>query len=75
MPATVIAERIGWEHGMTVLRQRVAEFRPLFRPPYRSQRTHYRSGELVQFDLWQPETPIPIGFGQEAKLWVVTAVS
>lgn len=75
MPATVIAERIGWEHGMTVLRQRVAELRPLFRPPDPSQRTHYRPGELVQFDLWQPETPIPLGFGQEAKLWVVTAVS
>ena len=23
MPATVIAERIGWEHGMTVLKERV----------------------------------------------------
>ena len=31
MPATVIAERIGWERGITVLRDRVAELRPLFR--------------------------------------------
>ena len=30
MPATVIAERIGWTRGMTVLRDRVAEPRPLF---------------------------------------------
>jgi transposase len=75
MPATVIAERIGWEHGMTILRERVAQLRPLFKAPDPSQRTHYRPGELVQFDLWQPETPIPLGFDQAAKLWVVTAVS
>ncbi len=29
MPATVIAERIGWPHGITVLRERVSELRPL----------------------------------------------
>jgi hypothetical protein len=28
MPAAVIAERIGWQHSMTVLRVRVAELRP-----------------------------------------------
>jgi transposase len=28
MPATVIAERIGWERGITVLKDRVAELRP-----------------------------------------------
>jgi hypothetical protein len=33
MPASVIAERIGWGRGMTVLRERVAELRPLFVPP------------------------------------------
>ena len=74
MPATVIAERIEWPHGITILRDRVAELRPLFRPPDPCQRTHYEPGELVQFDLWQPETPIPVGFGQQEKLWVVTAV-
>ncbi|HEX3980084.1 MAG TPA: IS21 family transposase [Acidimicrobiales bacterium] len=75
MPATVIAERIDWPHGITILRDRVAELRPLFRPPDPAQRTTYRPGEVVQFDLWQPETPIPVGFDQEMKLWVVTAVS
>lgn len=39
MAATVIAERIGWERGITVLRDRVAELRPLYRPPDPSQRT------------------------------------
>ena len=28
MPVTVIAERIGWQRGMTVLRDRVREIRP-----------------------------------------------
>ncbi len=75
MPATVIAERIGWEYGMTILRDRVAELRPIFVPPDPCQRTHYTPGELVQFDLWQPDYSIPFGFNQAEKLWVVTAVS
>ena len=69
MAATVIAERIGWTRGMTVLRDRVAELRPLFLPPDPSQRTWYRPGELAQFDLWQPDVEIPVGFGQARKLW------
>lgn len=75
MPATVIAERIGWTRGMTVLRDRVAELRPLFLPPDPSQRTWYRPGELAQWDLWQPDAEIPVGFGQSQKLWVVVGVT
>jgi transposase len=71
MPATVIAERIGWEHSIRVLRDRVAELRPLFLPPDPAQRTVYRPGDLGQFDLWQPDVLIPVGAGQSAKLWVV----
>lgn len=75
MPATVIAERIDWSGGMTVLRDRIAELRPLFVPPDPAQRTWYRPGELAQFDLWQPDVLIPVGFGQTAKLWTVVGVS
>ena len=75
MPASVIAERISWERGMTVLRDRIAELRPLFVPPDPSQRTTYRPGELAQWDLWQPDALVPVGFGQAAKLWTVVAVS
>lgn len=75
MPVSVIAERVGWERGMTVLRDRVAELRPLFLPPDPSQRTWYRPGELAQFDLWQPDVEIPVGFSRSAKLWVVVAVA
>jgi hypothetical protein len=75
MPATVIAERVGWDREMTVLRGRVAELRPLFAPPDPAQRTWYRPGELAQFDLWQPDVEIPVGFDQTAKLWTVVGVS
>jgi transposase len=74
MPATVIAERIGWGRSIRVLRERVAELRPLFVPPDPCQRTHYRPGELAQFDLWQPDERIPLGHGQAEKLWVVVGV-
>ena len=47
MPATVIAERIGWAYGMTILKERVRELRPLFQPPDPCQRTFYRPGELA----------------------------
>jgi transposase len=75
MPATVIAERIGRTRGMTVLRDRVAELRSLFAHPDPAQRTWYRPGELAQFDLWQPDVEIPVGFGQARKLWVVVGVA
>jgi hypothetical protein len=46
MPATVIAERIGWTRGMTVLSARVRELRPVFLPPDPSSRTAYVAGEI-----------------------------
>ena len=39
MPATVIAERIGWTRGLTVLKDRVREFRPAYLPPDPASRT------------------------------------
>jgi transposase len=71
----VVAERVGWERSIRVLRERVAELRPLFVAPDPCQRTSYRPGELAQFDLWQPATEIPLGHGQAAKLWVIVGVS
>jgi transposase len=41
MPATVIAERIGWTRGLTVFKERVAELRPLYLPPDPAGRTTY----------------------------------
>jgi transposase len=54
MPATVIAERIGWSRGMTVLKERVRELRPAYRPVDPASRTVYEPGEVAQCDLWFP---------------------
>jgi transposase len=64
MPATVIAERIGWEHSIRVLRDRVSDLRPAYLPPDPASRTTYQPGELAQCDFWFPEASLPVGFGQ-----------
>jgi transposase len=64
MPATVIAERIGWQRSIRVLSGRVAELRPLYLPPDPASRTVYRAGDIAQHDLWFPPIELPVGFGQ-----------
>jgi transposase len=64
MPATVIAERIGWERSLTVLKDRVRELRPVYLPPDPASRTAYAAGEVAQCDLWFPPITLPVGFGQ-----------
>jgi transposase len=64
MPATVIAERIGWTRGLTVLKERVRELRPAYLPPDPASRTAYVAGEVAQCDLWFPAVEMPVGFGQ-----------
>ena len=75
MPSTVIAERVGWSRGLTVLKDRVRELRPVYLPPDPSGRTTYRPGELAQWDLWFPPVDIPLGFGQVARPPVIVGVS
>jgi transposase len=74
MPSTVIAERIGWRRGRTVLCDRIARLRPLFRPPDPAQRTDYLPGELAQCDLWFPPTDVPLGYGQTGRPPVLVMV-
>ncbi|MDP9073512.1 MAG: IS21 family transposase [Actinomycetota bacterium] len=74
MAATVIAERIGWTRGITVLRERVAELRPAYQVPEAFGRTEYKPGELCQWDLWFPPYDIPVGHGQTAVLPVLVGV-
>jgi transposase len=64
MPASVIAERVGWLRSSSVLRDRVAQLRPLFAPPDPASRTGYDPGGLVQCDLWLPPADIVLGHGQ-----------
>ncbi len=64
MPATVIAERIGWPYSIRTLSGRVAEWRPAYRPPDPASRTSYVAGEIAQCDFWFPPITLPVGFGQ-----------
>jgi hypothetical protein len=64
MPATVIAERIGWTRGMTVFKERVRELRPAYLPPDPAGRTSYDAGDIAQCDLWFPPATVPVGYGQ-----------
>ena len=78
MPATVVAERIGWEHSIRILRTRVSELRPVYLPPDPASRTTYEAGELAQFDFWFPPIELPVGYGQSRtakQLPVMTCVS
>ncbi len=75
MPATVIAERLGWDRSLTVLKDRVRVLRPLFLPPDPVQRTEYLPGELAQCDLWFPPADVPLGFGQIGRPPVLVMVS
>jgi transposase len=65
MPATVIAERIGWDRSIRVLSGRVAELRPAYLPPDPASRTAYAAGEIAQCDFWFPPVSLPVGSGQE----------
>ena len=67
-------QKLGYDGGKTILDERLRELRPRFLPPPRSfQRTAYRPGELCQFDLCEPRTEIPVGWGQTRRGWMVTA--
>jgi transposase len=75
MPASVISERIGWQHSASVLRARVAQLRPLYAPADPADRTEYRAGEIVQCDLWFPPKIVPVAPGVMAAPPVLTMVA
>ncbi len=64
MPATVIAQRVGWTHSLTILKDRVRVVRPYYLPADPATRTSYEAGQRVQCDLWFPPVDVPLGAGQ-----------
>jgi len=64
MPATVIAERLGWPYSIRTLSGRVAQLRPAYLPPDPASPTSYAAGEIAQCDFWFPDIELPVGFGQ-----------
>nr|WP_194719710.1 IS21 family transposase [Cellulosimicrobium arenosum] len=75
MPATVIAQRIGWTHSLTVLKDRVRALRPYYLPPDPASRTSYEPGHRLQCDLWFPPVDVPLGAGQVGSPPVLVMVA
>jgi hypothetical protein len=75
MPATVIAERVGWTGSITWFRDNVRGLRPEHRPVDPSDRLTWLPGDAAQCDLWFPPKRIPLEDGSKALLpvMVITA--
>jgi transposase len=68
-----LIEVLGYAGGKTILDDYVRELRPFYERRRTYQRTLYRPGELLQFDLFEPRQEIPVGHGQTRRGYVLTA--
>jgi transposase InsO family protein len=59
MPATVIAQRVGWTGGHSWFGENVARIRPEYAPADPCDRLVHLPGEQVQCDLWFPGQLVP----------------
>lgn len=64
MPASVIAERVGWPGSASWFRKKVAALRAEYAPKDPADRIGYRPGDQAQCDLWFPPAAVPLGAGQ-----------
>lgn len=71
MPATVIAQRIGFPHSLTVLKDRLRIIRPEYAGIDPADRLVHEPGQAAQMDLWFPEPRIPTGMGNALMLPVL----
>ncbi len=71
MPATVIAERVGWTGSITWFRDNVRRLRPEHRPVDPSDRLIWLPGDAAQCDLWFPPKKIPLKDGSRTLLPVL----
>jgi transposase len=75
MPATVIAERVGWTGSITWFRDNVRRLRPEHRRPDPADRLVWEPGDAAQCDLWFPPKRIPLEDGSSALLPVLVMVA
>ncbi|GAA3033197.1 helix-turn-helix domain-containing protein [Microbacterium dextranolyticum] len=71
MPATVIAERVGWEGSIRWFRDNVARLRPEHRPVDPADRLAWAAGDAAQCDPWFPPGKIRLEDGTTALLPVL----
>ena len=48
MPATVVAERVGWTGSSSWFRKKIAKLKPEFAPKGPADRITYRAGDQAQ---------------------------
>ena len=75
MPATVLAERVGWSGSPSWFRENVARLRPEQRRPDPADRLVWAPGDAAQCDLWFPPKRIPLEDGTTALLPVLVIVA
>jgi hypothetical protein len=75
MPATVLAERVGWEGSIRWFRDNVKRLRPEVRAPDPADRLTWEPGDAAQCDLWFPPRKIPLedGTARLLPVLVITA--
>jgi hypothetical protein len=74
MPATVLAERVGWTGSPSWFRENVARLRPEQRRLDPADRLVWSPGDAAQWDLWFPPRRIPLEDGGSALLPVLVMV-
>lgn len=75
MPATVLAERVGWEGSITWFRENVRRVRPEHQRVDPADRIDWAAGDAVQCDLWFPPKRIPLEDGTSVVLPVLVIVA
>jgi hypothetical protein len=75
LPATVIAERVGWTGSITWFRENVKRLRPEHRKIDPADRLVWEPGDAAQCDLWFPPRKIPLedGTARLLPVLVITA--
>ncbi|HQZ86538.1 MAG TPA: IS21 family transposase [Actinomycetota bacterium] len=71
LPATVIAERVGWTGSSSWFRDNVARPRPGHRRVDPADRLTWEAGDAAQCDLWFPPRKIPLENGTSMLLPVL----
>jgi len=71
LPATVLAERVGWTGSSSWVRDNVTRLRPEHRRVDPADRLVWAAGDAAQCDLWFPPRKIPLENGTSALLPVL----
>ena len=75
MPATVLAERVGWTGSIRWFSDNVKRLRPEHRPVDPADRLTWAAGDAAQCDLWFPPRRIPLEDGTARLLPVLVTTA